>query len=287
MKYIRLLVFCCFCLFVIIPEVLTADTLKVHLTYKHRITAENRTSGYSTIKQKFFTPDDTLIREINYDENTSQISSYIFYFYNNKRLFTEECYSGNDSLMYIFKHDYDEAGNEYSLTRYKPGKEGIYVSGKTERVFNKNNKVITEDTWYGKKNGSVARYSYDEAGFLVSMASKFKPVSGSVYKSVTKTYLYDPVHRLKQTITAYMTFSKEAYNITEDYAYNDNGLLDEITVTDSRNKNMTILSYKYLPGGSLSMYQVADTSGKILELLQYDYKKHLMNIGTQVSYFDR
>jgi hypothetical protein len=39
----------------ILSSVSAADTLKIHLTYKHRLDKEGHTQGYVTVSQKFYT----------------------------------------------------------------------------------------------------------------------------------------------------------------------------------------------------------------------------------------
>src|SRR4030043_1105512 len=106
-------------LFAAIPVTQAADTIKIHLTYLHQIPDGLHTQGYITINQKFFTPDDTLFREINYDRKTKQISNYIFYFYRDNRLFTEECYNAHDSLLFIRHFEYDVAGNVLAVSTFE------------------------------------------------------------------------------------------------------------------------------------------------------------------------
>ena len=114
-----------------------ADTIKIHLTYKHHINERNQTKGYITVKQQFYTLDDTLFREITYDEVTGQISGYTFYFYKNGRLSSEEHYLENDEAYYALKHVYSPEGHN-TITRKLSFSKGMETpAGMIKRRFNR------------------------------------------------------------------------------------------------------------------------------------------------------
>jgi hypothetical protein len=263
-----------------------ADTLKIHLTYKHKLNNDGQTTGYTTIKQQFFTLDGILFREINYDEATSQISGYIFYFYRNGRLFTQEYYNQKDSLQYILKHEYDPAGNEVVLTKLVPGSKELTIAGKTIKTYVNDRKLLQQKERYGKRVGMKTLYQYGESGLLERERSTFKPVAKALVKKETRDYSYSLENKITQVMVTGKDLSDKPYQYREEYNYNEKGLLSSVKKVNISNARSSEKIYKYLKSGTISLYEEHDAEGRLTLLLQYDYKKHFMNRGTQMSYYE-
>jgi hypothetical protein len=262
-----------------------ADTLKINLTYKHKLDDAGRTQGYITINQKFYTPDQVLFREINYDEQTSQISNYIFYFYTADKLSTEECYNQKDSLMYILKHEYNEDGKEADIVKFEPVNGSMEVTGRIVKSYDKSGIIVRQKEYIGKKTGISTAYFYDDRGMLIKQKKNFKSASRQTLKNETRMYSYNPDKSVAQVTVAGKDASIGLFQETEDYTYNDKGWLSVIRITGNYHPAGLVKTFKYLNTGALSQYQESDAAGKISLLLQYDYKKHFMDRGAQVSYF--
>ena len=263
-----------------------ADTLKIHLTYKHKLNPTGQTTGYITVNQKFYTPDDIFFREINYDENTSQIADYTFYFYKNGKLYTGECYDQKDSLKYILKHEYDPKGNEVLLTKLVPLQGKLSPAGKTISRFDEGNRVTQVKEYTGKKLTRTARYSYNNAGRLIREVYKYKGAAVQKFKSESREYAYNPEGKIAGVTVTGRDVSSKSFRIREEYSYNEKNLLSGIKSFDSHAVFMGEKIYKYLASGSPSIYQENNANGQIILLIQYDYKKHYMDRGTQVSYYE-
>jgi hypothetical protein len=191
-----------FCLLMYISSAFAADTLKIHLTYKHRLDNEGRTQGFTTISQKFYTPEMQLFREIKYNDQTGQIADYTYYFYTGGKLFTEECYSAKDSLMYILKHGYDAAGRETEIVRLEPRSGGMAATGKTVTTYDKAGRIHQQKIYFGGKQGSTKSYAYTSDGNLMSENSKFKAVSKQNLKAEKRSYSYGADRKVeKVTVT--------------------------------------------------------------------------------------
>jgi hypothetical protein len=263
-----------------------ADTLKIHLTYKHKLNELNQTTGYVTINQKFFTPDDIQFREINYDEKTSQITDYTFYFYKNNLLFTEECYGQNDSLKYILKHDYDINGHEMLVSKLVPKSGQLYTAEKIVNTLDASGKIIRQKKYIGKKAAVLTKLSYDKTGLLIRETKKFKPTAKKEVKNKIKEFSYNSNHSVIEVIITGRNAANKPYQIREEYTYNDKNLLTAVKSYDEQNLPLGEKSWSYLDSGTPSIYQEICKDGKLLLLLQYDYKKHFMDKGTQVSYYE-
>ncbi len=274
------------CLLMCITSIFAADTLKIHLTYKHRLDKEGRTQGYVTISQKFYTPEQQLFREINYNEQSGQISDYVFYFYTDGRLSTEECYNAKDSLVYILKHGYDAQGRENEIVRLEPGTGGLVNARKTLNIYDKTGKLHQQKIYYGKKTGSVVSYVYNKDGNLQSQKGKFKPVSNMKLKSENKSYSYRADKKLDKVTASGQDIAGKSFQRAESYSYDEKGYLSSVSVTGNDLPDGLVKTYKYLDFGLISLYEESNTAGKFSLILQYDYKKHYMDRGTQVSYFD-
>jgi hypothetical protein len=271
-----------------IPRLGTAaDTLKIHLTYKHKLDEAGRTQGYITINQKFYTPDDVLFREINYNEKNGQIENYIYYFYEGGRISTAECYSHKDSLLYIVKHEYNGTGKEIAELRYEPLNGVPQVMRKTAKSYDKNGRLLSLKEYTGKKLGASIRYKYEIQGLLAQENRKFKPISKQPLKTQAILYSYNPDKTLRQVIHTGKDLSNKTFQESEDFTYNEKGLLSTIKITGTNYPAGLVKTYKYLISGSLSFCQESDAAGKNNKILQYDYKKHYMDRGVQVSYFDK
>jgi len=263
-----------------------ADTLKINLTYKHKLNDAGQTTGYITIKQQFFSPDGILFREISYDENTSQIAEYVFYFYRNGRLFTQEFYNQKDSLQYILKHEYDQAGNEILQTKLVPGLKDLTVAEKTVKTYRNDRKLLQQKKFYGKRVGTITSYKYSEAGLLEKEMNTYKPTAKAVLKQETKEFSYSPENSITQVIVTGKDLNGKPYQYREEYSYNDQKLLASVKKINISNAPSGEIVYKYLKTGTLSLYEEHDTTGKLTLLLQYDYKKHYMDRGNQVSRYE-
>lgn len=268
-----------------ISQVSAADTLKIHLTYKHKLDNEGRTQGYVTISQKFYTPELQLFREIKYSEQNGQITEYTFYFYKDGRLFTEECHSQNDSLVYILKHAYDAAGREKEVVRLEPGAGGMVATGKTINTYGKSGKLHQQKVYFGKKSGSVTSYLYNKNGDLQTEVRKFKPISKQNIKSEKRLYTYNAEKKTDKVSVSGKDVSGKSFQRSEAYSYDEKGSLSRVSVTGSDLPDGLVRTYKYLGSGMISLYEESNSAGKFSLILQYDYKKHYMDRGTQVSYF--
>jgi hypothetical protein len=274
-------------LFTAIPVTQAADTIKIQLTYLHQVPDGLHTQGYITINQKLFTPDDTLFREINYDRKTKQISDYIFYFYRDHRLFTEECYNANDSLLYIRHFEYDAAGNVLAVSTFEMQNKLLTLTRKESNLYKPENrlsqKIIKQE---GKKIQKI-RYAYNESGQLIRESRKNKPVFFDGIRSESLTCQYAPDGKLNRMSVSTKSTDRGTSIRKEDYGYNEKGLLSETKISDEKDELVMTKTYRYLSSGAKSIYQETDRDGMIVSLLQYDYKKHYMNQGTQTSSFNK
>ena len=273
------------CLLMYITSAIAGDTLKINLTYKHRLDKEGRTQGYITVSQKFYTPEQQLFREIKYNEQSGQIAEYTFYFYANGKLFTEECYSQNDSLMYIFKHGYDAAGRENEVVRLEPGSGGLKATGRTVYSYDKAGKLLKQKAYFGKKTGSIISYVYNKDGNLQSENRKFKAVSNQSLKSENRSFSYGADRKLDKVSVTGKFLTGQSFQRSEAYSYDEKGNLSSVSITGSDLPDGLVKTYKYLASGKISLYEESNTAGKYSLILQYDYKKHYMDRGTQISYF--
>jgi len=267
-------------------SVSAADSLKIHLTYKHKLDKEGHTKGRMTVRQKFFTPEQQLFREINYNEVSGQITDYTFYFYKDGKLFTEECYSQKDSLMYILKHEYDATGREKQTVRLEPRAGSLQSSGKTVLSYDKAGKMVQEKKYFGNKAGSLYKRTYDKNGNLLAENRKFKPVSENTLKAEKRTYSYKPDMKVDKVLVTGKDMAGNSFRRDETYAYDDKGNLSTVTVSGNDMPEGLVKTYRYLGSGLLSLYEESNAAGIFSLILQYDYKKHFMDKGTQVSYFD-
>lgn len=262
-----------------------ADTLKIHLTYKHKLDKEGHTQGFKTISQKFYTPEQQLFREIKYNEQSGQINDYTFYFYKDGKLFTEECYSPKDSLMYILRHGYDASGRETEIVRMEPRSGGLEATGKTVYSYDKTGRLHQQKEYFGKKAGSVTSYVYNKEGNLQSEKVKSKPVSNQNLKTESRLYAYNANKKPDKVAVTGQVMAGKSIQRTETYAYNEKGVLSSVTITGSDLPDGLVKTYKYLDSGMISLYEESNAAGIYSLILQYDYKKHYMDRGTQVSYF--
>jgi hypothetical protein len=263
-----------------------ADTLKIHLTYKHKLNEAGQTKGTITINQKLYTPDDELFRELNYNETTSQIDTYIFYFYKEGKLYTSECYDQKDSLLYILRHQYDENGREVLTTRLTPENGKLIISGKTVRKFDNNGRETAETIYFGKKPGITTKNVYDGAGMLISSGTTCKPVSGDSLKLEKRTYSYTPEKRILLVKVYRKNVAGKVTEYNEQYAYNGNGQLTSVKFIKPDNSILFEHKYSYLQSGAPSIFQEVNPKGIVTLLLQYDYKKHYMERGIQLSRYE-
>lgn len=263
-----------------------ADTLKINLTYKHVLNEKGQTIGYKTISQQFLTPDGLFFREINYNDSTSQISNYIFRFYKNGRLFTEECHAQNDALLYILKHEYDAAGNEIMIEKLVPGDgKSLTTLEKNVYSYNEQHKPVSIKKYAGKKTSGSTRFKYDSKGLILNEKSTNKPSAKADVKQEEKVYSHDQDGRISKMTVAGKDNNGKTFQYYEEYSY-ENGLLISAKRFNADGTPAGEKVYKYLNSGAPSLYEEHDATGRLTLLLQYDYKKHFMEMGTQKSYYE-
>lgn len=273
------------CLLMYTSTVFAADTLTIHLTYKHTLDKDGHSLGFLTICQKFHTPDQQLFREINYDDKRGQIASYTFYFYKDGKLFTEECYNMKDSLVYILKHGYDATGRENEVIRLEPRGGVMKETVKTTYAYGKAGKLHQKKVYFGKTVGSTTSYKYNADGNLLSENLKCKPVSKLNLKTETRVYSYSADKKPEKVGITGQDITGKVFQRSEVYTYDKNGNLSSVSITGNDIPDGLVKTYNYLDGDTISQYKESNTAGLCHLFLQYDYKKHFMERGTQVSYF--
>jgi hypothetical protein len=263
-----------------------SDTLKIDLTYKYKLDSAGHTSGRTVVHQKLHTADGRLFREISFNEATSQITGYVFYFYRDDRLFTREFYDQQDSLSYILKNDYDAAGNNTVITKLIPGASGWITVEKTTKEFNNKRELVQEIVYYGKKAGATTQYLYSAAGLLLQESSRFKPFSRSVNKQVTRQYSYSPDNKIALIQVSGKDNQGNPFGYSEEYGYDNSGRLTQVKTIGSGNETKGRREYSYLVGNVVGLYKEYNAKGILSLVLEYEYKKHFMEPGTQVSRYE-
>lgn len=260
-----------------------ADTLKIHLTYKHKLNPLGQTTGYITVVQKFFTPEDTLFREVFYNEATAQIDRYVFYFYNAGRLSTAEEYNSNDKLIRIRQYNHNGNSHLESIVEWTPHNDQMRITGKTTFGLNEEGNILHEKTSVEGKTVLTIKRKYNQNGQVVAEKVVRKPGAPSGNRKEFKSFAYGNGVLLELNTTG-RDLSNKPFAFKDTYFYNDNRQL----VSVKRFSSGILLSediYKYLRSGALSQHQQNNTDGLPVKLLQYEYKKHFMEKGTQVSFF--
>jgi hypothetical protein len=273
------------CLLMFTSSVFAADTLKIHLTYKHNLDKDGHSLGYLTVCQKFYTPEQQLFREVNYNEQSGQIDNYTFYFYKDGKLFTQECYNQKDSLLYILKYNYDGKGRENEVVRFERQGNGIKESGKTVYTYNKTGKLHQQKIYFGQKAGSTTSYVYSKDGNLKSENLKCDPVSKLNVKTQTRSYFYGAGKNPEKVEITGQDLTGKSFQRSEAYIYDNKGNLSSVSITGNDMPDGLIKTFKYLGSGYISSYMESNAAGLCHLMLEYDYKKHFMEKGTQVSYF--
>jgi len=284
---IKFKVFLILILLICTVPVWSADTLKIHLTYKHILNDAGQTRGYKTLVQQFYTPEGQLFREINYNESDGQINNYVFIFYRDGLVYTRECHSSNDSILYIMKYEYDAGGNEISVSKLVPGADRELIS--TERWiknYDSDKRIISSKKYYGRKTGMIKSFTYNSRGLLFREKTVYKKSAMAAVRSEIRDYAYTDEGSLSEIIISGKDADGKLYNLKEKFDYNESGLLTSVKHFGNDGTLTIEKSYGYLNSGVPSKYEEFDSTGKKTLLLQYDYKKHYMEKGTQVSYYE-
>lgn len=262
------------------------DTLRIHLTYAHKLDPTGHTTGRLVVQQKIYTPSGILFRETSFHETTGQLAGYVFYFYRDGRLYTSEYYNQADSLRYILKYDYDASGNAIGLTRYLPDKARLIPAERTVRTFGPEGKIRQQKKYYGKKTGEITRYAYSASGELITETTQVKPISPLGYRMEMRTYSHSPEGTLVKTEISRTDASGKSYHTVEAHAYDDQKRLTETSLYNELHELTGKKIYRYLTGNNLSLYEEQDALGKTIVLQEFEYKKHYMETGTQVSRYE-
>jgi hypothetical protein len=262
------------------------DTLRIHITNKHYLNAEGQSSGFRITRQQFLTADSLLFREINFDETTGKISNYVFLFYRDNKLFTEECYNAKDTLLYIIKHEYDAKGNEKLTQKLSPVGGKLVVMEKTQRKFNQHNSPVSIKKYYGKIAGTTVNFGYDDVGNILTETIKNKSGAKAPFKEETRMYSHNDDLKIKQIQIAGIDNTGSSYSYSEAYSYTNEGLLSSIKSYNTDGTIQLEKVYGYLKSGAPSTYEELNNKGIVILKLLYEYRKHYMNKGNQVSYYE-
>lgn len=262
-----------------------ADTIKINLTYKHKLNEKGQTQGSVTVRQEFYTQSNELFRVINYNELGGGIQNYTFLFYKNNKLYTEECYNMKDSLLYILRHEFDANDNDILITRFEAKGKKLFESGKTRNTYGPDHRLVSSTVYFGKKVGSSTQYKYDSNGKLNREKTVNKAVANAPYKQETKIYSHKEDGTLDKISLSITDLSGKTSSFTEIYSI-ANGKTISIKKMNPDGTISLEKVFHYLPSGAPSMYEEHDSQGIIIYLLEYDYRKHYMDKGTQISFYE-
>lgn len=278
--YISLILF----LSIVFQNSLAADTLLIRRTIKQILNSSGMPYNYKVIKQQFYNADGTLFREINYNDTDGQLTSYLFVFYRNGRIFTEEFYNSSDSLEYIIHHRYDKDGRAIVTTRFNASKGKTTVIADKKVNAYKNNVPVQIKEFNGKRIQSVTRCIYDESLKLSRESISWK--SGDhAGASETREYVYND-GKLARINRVRTTKQGEIQNNSDIYTYNEFGHLTSIKTVTSSGSQLGELSYQYNRKGEVTQYEEFDAEGKRVLMLQYEYLKNFMEKGFQKSHYE-
>jgi hypothetical protein len=264
------------------------DTLRINVTFKHELNSKGEPTGKQiVINQLFITEGNQKLREIFYDEKTGEMSGYLFYFYRDNRLFTEEYHNVHDSLMYILKHDYDKNGHEVALTRLVPVNGRLTVEQKTSKSYSASQKLSQVKVLYGKTTGSVTKYTYNPAGLLSTEKTIYKSIAKSPFKQEIKQYSYLPSEdKIDSVLITDTDLNQKNIQHGERYAYDKSGLLVSVKQYHSDHALQAERKYFYNQYQTLIRYDEYDGAGKLTLQQHYEYRKHFMEKGTQKSCYE-
>jgi hypothetical protein len=237
------------------------------------------------INQKTFTYNDTLFREINFNDSTFAIESYTFYFYRNGRLFSEESYNQHDTLTGIVKHQYNSRGlEEETLILERAGNKFLPAARTTFLYDNTGNLLTKKEFFTGKKPYRVTTYEYSGEKPVREWVRTKKPADIIVLKALE--YQYNPVNMLV-TKTTRLTAKDKSVTVTSDTClYNDNGQLTGVDTRNMQGKVLIKKRYEYYANGKISKYYEKNINDEITLYHSYAYRHTKINKGTQKSYFD-
>ncbi len=264
-----------------------ADSVKIHITTKHHIVEGKFTRGMHVANQKFYTNEGQLFREINYDDSTYQIKSYTFYFYQNGRIFTEETFNNNDSLMSIIKYDYDPAGNLMRKTIYTPGTGKLRISERYDYKYNGQNSLTSVTTYSENKKITQTKLKYDPNGRLIKEQTVRKPLPTQDITGEIKNYTYNDKGLASEIEIRRRFKNGNEVQLKELRRYDDLNQIVEVKTTDNNGNQIAVKVYQYLMPGFLNTYEERDKENNITYQAHYDYKIHFMEIGTQQSVYGK
>jgi hypothetical protein len=262
------------------------DSIKYQRLKVFTIIDGKRTEDSFVKNQKTFTMDGRLIREITFDDSTKNTQSYIFYFYKDSKLITEEFYDKNDSLQYIILHKYDPKGRETETDRLEWIKGKMKTSSKTVFVYDKAGiKIAMKESGSRKKPFRVTTYIYSSGNLVREQCESMKPSDNKTERITEYEYGQDG------KVTLIKTLEKNAVDTvitrTEKYIYNQKGQLKTKEVKDPQGKMVLSKNYEYYGDGSIRNYFEKDNAGNMLVYNSFLNKNHKINLGTQKSYFDK
>jgi hypothetical protein len=268
-----------------VHELQAGDTVKIEITRVNRIAEKDKQQQQVTVSQKFLTPDDTLIREVRYDEYTGELSGYTFYFYRGHRLSSEETYDAENKIDYIVTRTYDRKGNCTGTGKKYSGTSGNDSEENIVRSFDGSGKIIAEKVLHGKHTVITRKFEYDKNGNISSLRTKYGSAADTVIAGSLESYTYDAPAKLNKVLITGKTIDNQPFSYADTYSYNDDGRLISVNRTEY-GKPLFTKTYSYYATGTLRNFILTDWSGKIVKSLVYEYSTNVMNIGIQKSLID-
>lgn len=262
-----------------------ADTFMVKTYFNHYLSGKGYLTKRYAVEQITMDPQGKSLRTFLYDNETTQMTKFIYYFYPQPNTIIEEHFAAPDSLLF-FKKIETNGADPQRITYYSVQDKSLTTDSILDYSYEQGH--ITEIRHLNSK-GKVKLtevYSYSNAQQIQQIDYQYTKFNiPSIYRIVEAyTYNEDVKKPIEKKISRYSDKKSPPVITIEKYTYK-NDLLIRIDYFDAMENLIKYQENKYL-GEQLSGIDIKkpDNDG-YLQHQVIIYKNHVINFGNRPSHY--
>jgi hypothetical protein len=250
------------------------DSILVINSLKYPV-SKGRISGPGTIyNQKTFDKQGRITREMFYLDSIVQITSIVFYFYDNNMLFSREEFNSDNTVKKINRYSYNTLGYLSEELLYEPFNGQIQKKYKVEYSYK--DTTLIQKIKYNDKNKWIEQTTIEKDGNLNKETTKYK--KGFNEENLKNKLVIQNINgkRLSKTeiIQNYYNGKNDYKKI--EYFYDMNpAMLETHTFKDQDNNIIEIIEIRYNKVGVQISKALKNKDGSLLEYYSFDQHNYL------------
>ncbi|MCG8697451.1 MAG: hypothetical protein MI922_05305 [Bacteroidales bacterium] len=254
------------------PVFSQVDTFMVENKHSFEIIDGKRTYNKNVVNQKTINRNKQVLREFFYD-TTQQIKNYIYYYYRDSMMLSQEKYNSNDEMVSAIQ--YIKSGNERRERYYHLVNNKLKIDSTINHEYQ--NGLLINRTVLNSNEKWISKATYSYNGTLLSNINIVNHAKRSSSKqNVTEIkFSYDENNnKIKEEYT--LSNSKSYYILFE---YDSNGRLKCEKEYNSKNELNKETCYGYTKNNFINTITSKDINGKYTNYFMFERYLKGMQFG--------